>query len=298
MDRLDSMGIFVKVAEQGSFSAAARALGRSKSAVSKHVTALEERLGVRLLNRTTRRLALTEVGLAFRDSAARLVAEIDDLETLAGRHSVEPRGTLKVAAPMSFGITCLAPLLPEFLACHRHLEVTLSLNDRVVDLLEEGFDLAVRVGTLGDSALIARRLASASSVCAASPAYLEASGAIDHPEDLRGHNCLRYTYGRSPDVWPFERDGERLAVRVTGNCRANNGDALIAAAVADLGVVRVPDFIAAPALEQGRLVPVLTAWQIREIPIHAVFPPHRHASAKLRVFLDHLIERLGQFGGA
>ena len=294
MDRLASMEVFVKVAEQGSFSAAARALGLSKSAVSKHVTALEQRLGVRLINRTTRRLALTEVGLAFRDAASRLVGEIDDLENLTGRHSIEPRGRLKVTAPMSFGVTRLAPLLPEFLARHRQLEVELSLNDRFVDLLEEGFDLAVRIGALHDSAFIARRLTTAALVCVASPGYLELAGPVTDPDALHTHNCLRYTYGRNPDVWRFERGGEQVAVRVAGNFCANNGDALIAAAIGDLGIACVPEFIATPALGAGRLVPILTAWQIDGVPIHAVFPPHRHPSAKLRVFVDHLILHLGQ----
>ena len=294
MDRLASMEVFVKVAEQGSFSAAARALGLSKSAVSKHVTALEERLGVRLLNRTTRRLALTEVGFAYRHSAARLVAEIDEVETLAGRHSVEPRGRLKIAAPVSFAITRLAPLLPEFLARHPHLEVELSLNDRFVDLLEEGFDLAVRVGTLRDSSLIARRLALARMVCVASPPYLERRGVPQHPDDLRHHACLRYTYGRNPDVWEFRRGGERVTVKVGGPIAANNGEVLVAAAVGGLGIVCPPDFIGAGELERGRLVPILSEWTIEPVPVHAVFPPQRQLSAKLRVLIDYLVERLDQ----
>ena len=181
MDRLQSMAVFVRVAEQGSFSLAARQLGLSKSAASKHVTALEERLGVRLLNRTTRRLALTEVGAVYRDHCARVVAEAEEADLAASRHSLTPRGRLKVNAPMTFGFLHLGPLLPQFLTAYPAIQVELSLNDRIVDLLEEGFDLAVRIGRLADSSLIARRLATTGFICAAAPAYLARAGAPPSP---------------------------------------------------------------------------------------------------------------------
>ena len=185
------MAVFVRVAEQGSFSLAARQLGLSKSAASKHVTALEERLGVRLLNRTTRRLALTEVGAVYRDHCARVVAEAEEADLAASRHSLTPRGRLKVNAPMTFGFLHLGPLLPQFLTAYPAIQVELSLNDRIVDLLEEGFDLAVRIGRLADSSLIARRLATTGFICAAAPAYLARAGAPAQPADLARHNCLR-----------------------------------------------------------------------------------------------------------
>jgi DNA-binding transcriptional LysR family regulator len=295
MDRLSSMAVFAKVAELGSFSAAADQLGLSKSAVSKHVTALEGRLGVPLVNRTTRRLALTEAGEAYRDSCARIVAEVEEAELEAGRHGSEPRGRLRVNAPMTFGVLHLGPLIPEFLARFPRIEIDLTLNDRVVDLIEEGVDVALRIGSLRDSSLIARRLAAAASVCAASPAYLRAAGTPAHPAELARHNCLRYTLRRTPETWEFLRgDGERHAVRLRGNLSANNGDALRAAALGGLGVVVLPDFIVGEDVAAGRLVRLLDGWTMPEIPIHAVWPPQRHPSPKLRAFVDFLAERLAR----
>jgi DNA-binding transcriptional LysR family regulator len=291
------MAVFVRVAELGSFSAAARQLGLSKSAASKHVTALEERLGVRLLHRTTRRLALTEVGSVYRDYCARIVQEIEEAELTATRHAVEPRGRLKVNAPMTFGFLHLGPMLPAFLARYPGIEIELTLNDRFVDLLEEGYDVAVRIGRLADSSLVARRFATARFVCAASPAYLAAAGAPHAPDDLARCNCLGYSYRRQPDGWQFSRGEERLTVRARGNLQANNGDALRAAACAGLGVVYLPDFILGEDLARGRLIRLLPDWGTPDIPIHAVFPPQRHAFARLRVFVDFLVERLGRGDG-
>lgn len=297
MDRLQSMAVFLRVAELGSFSGAAEQLRLSKSAVSKHVTALEERLGVRLINRTTRRLALTEVGQTYRDYCARIVQEVEEAERAASRQGVEPRGRLKVNAPMTFGFLRLAPLLPGFLARHPAVTVELTLNDRFVDLIEEGYDVAVRIGELADSSLTARRLATARFVCAAAGTYLARAGRPERPEDLARHNCLVYTGRRPPDEWRFARDGGTVAVKVAGNLQANNGDALRAAAAGGLGVVYQPDFILAADLEDGRLERLLPDWTTPELPVHAVFPPQRHAFARLRVFLDFLAERLGRGAG-
>lgn len=295
MDRLDGMAAFVRVAELGSFSAAAAVLGLSKSAVSKQVGALEARLGVRLLNRTTRRLALTEAGEGFREACARLLQELEEAELLAGQAGSLPRGRLRVSAPMTFGILSLAPLIPTFLARHPQVELDLALEDRVVDLLADGFDLAVRVGSLRDSGLIARRLAAVPQLCAASPAYLASRGGAppSHPGELAGHACLRYTLNRTPDRWDFVRGGaETASVRVRGPLSANNGDALRAAALHGAGVVRMPAFIVGADVEQGRLVRLLPDWHAPEIPVHAVWPPQPHATAKLRAFVDFLAEHL------
>ncbi len=297
MDRLQGMAVFVRVAEQGSFSTAARQLGLSKSAVSKHVTALEERLGVHLINRTTRRLALTDIGAAYRDYCARIVQEVEEAELTAAWHGVEPRGRLKVNAPMTFGFLHLGPLLPEFRARHPAVEVELTLNDRIVDLLEEGYDVAVRIGRLADSSLVARRFATAGFVCAASTAYLAGAGVPAEPADLKHQNCLRDSYRRQPDEWTFGRGAEQVTVRVGGNLRANNGDALRAAAVEGLGVVYLPDFIVGRDIQSGRLQRLLGDWEAPAIPVHAVFPPQRHPSAKLRAFVDFLVERLGRKDG-
>lgn len=294
MDRLAGMELFVKVAELGGYSVAARALGVSKSAVSKHVTALEERLGVRLLNRTTRRLALTEAGEAFREACVRIMADLDAAETTAGRHGSEPRGKLKISAPMTFGFAVIAPAVPVFLARFPGLEIELSLNDRIVDLIEDGLDMAVRVGSLRDSTLIARRLGTAESYCAASPAYLRAAGTPTEPGGLIGHNCLLYTYRRTPELWTFQRGEQRREVRVRGSFSSNNGDALRAAARGGLGIVHLPDFVMGDDVQDGTLTQVLPGWRLPSIPIHAVFPPHRLPSAKLRVLIDFLIEWLGR----
>jgi DNA-binding transcriptional LysR family regulator len=288
------MAVFVRVAEQGSFSLAVRQLGLSKSATSKHVIALEERLGVRLLNRTTRRLALTEVGAVYRDHCARVVAEAEEADLAASRHSLTPRGRLKVNAPMTFGFLHLGPLLPVFLTAYPAIQVELNLNDRIVDLLEEGFDLSVRIWRLADSSLIARRLATTGFVCAAAPAYLARAGAPVEPTDLARHNCLRYSYRPQPEGWSFARGQEEITVRVGGNLEANNGDALRAAARAGLGVVYLPDFISAGDIADGALVRLLPDWRTPQLPIHAVFPPQRHPSAKLRAFVDFLAAHFAQ----
>jgi DNA-binding transcriptional LysR family regulator len=294
VDRLQSMAVFVRVAEQGSFSLAAHQMGLSKSAVSKHVAALEEHLGVRLLNRTTRRLVLTEVGSVYRDHCARVVQEVEEADLAASEHSLTPRGRLKVNAPVTFGFLHLGPLVPEFLASHPAIRLELTLNDRVVDLLEEGFDLAVRIGRLADSSLIARRLATTGFVCAAAPAYLARTGTPAEPGDLAHHNCLRYTYRPQPEGWSFSRGGEQVTVRIGGNLEANNGDALRAAARAGLGIVYLPDFIAAADVASGALVRLLAGWEAPQLPIHAVFPPQRHPSAKLRAFVDFLAAHFGR----
>ncbi|MFO1075004.1 MAG: LysR family transcriptional regulator [Geminicoccaceae bacterium] len=293
MDRLQGMAAFVRVVELGSFSAAARELGLSKSAVSKQVAALEQRLGVRLIHRSTRRLALTEAGTVYRDQCARIVEAAEVAEEMAMLQGAEPRGRLKVAAPMSFGFLRLGPILPEFLDRHPGIELELTLNDRYVDLIEEGYDLAVRIGQLADSSLMLRRLATARNVCAASPAYLGRAGLPATPHDLAAHNCLGYGHLRQAQEWSFVRGAERVPVRAMGNLQANNGDVLRVAACAGLGVVCMPDFILGEDLAAGRLVPLLADWQLPEAPIQAVFPAQRHSFARLRVFLDFLIERLG-----
>lgn len=288
MDHIQGMQVFLKVAQAGSLSAAAGQLDLSKSSVSKHISALERRLGVLLLNRSTRRLSLTELGIAYRDHCARILADIEETEQAIQAHTTRARGRLKVNAPMSFGILHIAPLLPGFMAAHPEVEIDLVLNDRRVDLIDEGFDLAIRIGRLDDSNLIAKKLASAGHVCCASDAYLARHRPPDVPEDLTRHNCLRYTYNRVPGEWQFSRDGEARSVRVTGNIQANNGDALREAALAGLGIVYQPVFIVAAELRAGRLRPLLEEWSTPMIDIHAVFPEQRQLQPKLRHFVDHL----------
>ncbi|HEX6103291.1 MAG TPA: LysR family transcriptional regulator [Alphaproteobacteria bacterium] len=290
---LELIAIFAAVVERGSFSGAARALGISKSAVSKSVAALERRFGARLLNRTTRRLSLTEAGAALDQRAQRILAEAEAAEQDLGRLSAAPRGRLKVSAPMSFGNLHLAAALPEFLQRHPELSLDLNFSDRQVDLVEEGFDVAIRIGTLADSSLVARKLANVRRVVAASPGYWRRHGTPRHPRDLKDHNCLLYAYLSSGDTWRFRGPSGPVAVRVSGNYRANNGEALTRAAAAGLGVVVMPVFILAEDLAAGRVTTALDGFVAAEPALYAVTPPGRAQAPKVRAFIDFMVEWIG-----
>ncbi|MCH8037974.1 MAG: LysR family transcriptional regulator [Proteobacteria bacterium] len=292
MEDLSAMAVFARVVEMESFSGAARALGLSKSAVSKRVGRLEDRMGLRLLNRTTRRLSLTEAGAAFYQGCRRVVAEAEAAERAVSRLASAPRGRLKVNAPMSFGVRHLAPALPDFMARYPELNVDLTLNDRVVDLVEEGFDLAIRIARLAESSLIARRLAPNRLVLCAAPSYLAAHGAPRAVEDLKDHACLLYSYQTAGDAWRLCGPGGERRLAVTGRLRINNGDALLAAALGGLGVALLPCFICGQDLRAGRLIQVLPAWSgPADTAIAAVYPASRNLSPKVRVFVDFLTER-------
>lgn len=295
MDRsLSEMAVFAAVVEAGGFTAAARALGLSKSAVSKQVARLEARLGARLLQRTTRRLSLTEAGTVFHDGCQRVLAEAATAEAAVTHLSGSVRGLLRVNAPMSFGTRHLAPLLAAFMVGHPELEVELGLNDRRVDLVEEGYDVGVRIGTLADSSLVARRLAPVRRAICASPAYLERHGRPAAPEDLARHRCLIYSYLESPRVWRFHGPGGARRVGVSGPLESNTGEVLAEAAAAGLGIVRIPSFIACDLLSAGRLVEILTEWpENRTSALHAVYPARRHLAPKVRAFVDFLAARIG-----
>lgn len=289
---LNSMAVFARVVEENGFTQAAQRLGLSKSAVSKHVSQLEDRVGARLLQRTTRRISLTDVGAAFYERCARILAEVQEAELAVSRLQSAPRGTLRLSAPMSFGRSHLAPAIAEFLQRYPELHIEMDMSDRVVDLVDEGYDLAVRIARLTDSSLIARRLCAAPRVICASPAYLAAHGAPQRPEDLTSHNCLLYSYLSTGDTWYFPtHDGEDTAVHVTGNLRANNGDVLLEGAMAGLGIAAAPAFMAEPALADGRLVEILKPYRHFGAAVHAVYPHNRHLSVKVRAFIDFLAER-------
>ncbi|HEX6144327.1 MAG TPA: LysR family transcriptional regulator [Geminicoccaceae bacterium] len=296
MDKLAGMAVFARVVEAGSFTAAAEQLGLSKSAVSKAVSALEDRLGARLLNRTTRRLALTEVGRAFYERCARIVSEAEEAELAVTRLQDSPRGTLRVNAPVSFGVLHLGPALAAFMPRYPELKVALEFTDRYVDLIEEGVDVAVRIaGDLEDSSLIARRLTDNRMVVAASPAYWTRHGRPRDPEELARHACITYAYNRNPNEWPFvDADGRRFTVRVDGTLHTNNGDVSLCAALAGLGVVRLPRFICGPKLASGALEAVLEQATPPPAAIYAIYPHNRHLSAKVRVFVDFLKARFGE----
>ncbi|MFO0998196.1 MAG: LysR family transcriptional regulator [Alphaproteobacteria bacterium] len=292
-DSLAGMAIFAKVVEAKSFTAAASELGMSKSAVSKHISRLEDRLGARLLNRTTRRLGLTETGAAFYDRCARVVAEAEDAALAVTELQSEPRGTLRVNAPMSFAILHIAPAIPDFLARFPDLHIDVTMNDRFVDLIDEGFDVAIRIARLMDSSLIARRLAPDRRAVIGSPAYFEKHGEPKTPDDLIRHNCLSYAYMSLHDQWQFvDGDGTR-SVQVAGNLRANNGDAIRVAVLAGLGIAILPTFIVGRDIQEGRLKQVLADFMPSRSSVYAVYPHNRHLSAKVRVFVDFLANRFG-----
>ncbi len=291
IQRIEHIVGFVAVAEAGSLTAAARRLGLSKSVVSRRLSDLEDSLGVRLVNRSTRRLGLTEAGLQFHERCRRILAELDAAAEEAAAGTADLAGTLRVAAPMSFGTQHLAPAVVAFLVAHPRVDITLDLDDRQHDLVQEGIDVAVRIGRLADSALVARRLTSMRLITCASPAYLESAGRPDHPRDLAGHRCVVYSNVAAGAEWQFQIDGAPRSVRVGGPLRVNNGELLMCAARAGLGIARVPSFLAAPLLRTGELVPLLEAYQLAPIGVHAVYPGHRHLASKTRAFIDFLAQR-------
>ncbi|MEK0082813.1 LysR substrate-binding domain-containing protein [Benzoatithermus flavus] len=293
MDRLTSLTAFVRTVELGSQAAAAAELGLSRTMLGRHIQALEQHLGVRLINRTTRKQSLTEAGLAFFERCSAALHELEAAERSVSSLQAEPRGLLRLNAPMSFGARHLAPAIAAFTELHPKVRVELVLNDRVVDLVEEGYDLAIRIGRLADSSLIARRLAHCRVVLCAAPRYLERCGAPERPADLARHNCLLYSYAADRDQWSFRLGPVEETVRISGNFVANNGDAVVAAAVAGQGVVLQPTFIVGEALRTGALVRLLPGWEASELAIHAVYPHPRSLTPKVRSFVDFLVERYG-----
>jgi DNA-binding transcriptional LysR family regulator len=295
LDRITSMQVFVRVAAMGSLSAAARALSMSQTMATKHVGAIEERLGVKLLHRTTRRLTLTEAGRRYLESAERILAEVEEAEAATSADRLEVRGVLRVNAPVSFGFREVAPLLAEFTRLHPSITVDLGLNDRFVDLVEEGWDVAVRIGRLRDSTMVARRLAPCRLAVCGSPSYFAERGMPKTVADLTSHNCLGYTLSKSlgPDEWSFEVDG-RVKVPIKGNLRVNNGDALVTAAVGGQGLIYEPTFVVGDELRAGRLIALTLDHPPLELPgVFAIYPANRHPPAKVRAFVDLLAQRFG-----
>lgn len=293
LDRLTGLEVFVKVAAAGNLSAAARAMGLSQTMVTKHMAALETRLGVKLFHRTTRRLSITEAGRSYLEASERILAEIEAANASVAADRVEPRGLLRLNAPVAFGTRQIAPLLAEFSERHPLVTVELGLNDRLVDLAEEGWDLAIRIGNLANSSLIARRIAPCRVVVCAAPSYLKARGRPLTVSGLSAHNCLGYTLSQqtAADRWTFGARAE-VSVRVAGNLRANNGDALRAAAIAGQGLIYQPTFIVADDLRAGTLVAVNLDQPTVELGgIYAVFLPDRDPPAKVRAFIDFIATR-------
>jgi DNA-binding transcriptional LysR family regulator len=288
MDRITTLSVFRRVAELGSFSAAARELRLSNAAVSKYVAVLEERLRTRLLQRTTRSVALTPAGTAYLERVTRILDELAELDEAAMENSTVVKGTLRVNGPSAFGQTYLAPLMPGLLRTWPELHIDLSLTDRFVDLIEEGVDVVVRIAmTLPDSAtLVAQRLASCDDVAVATPAYLRKHGTPKKPADLADYNCL--IYGHRAPVWHLEHDGEALSVPVTGRLRIDNSLALRDAVLASAGIAMLPRFYVQELIDAGRLRVVLQEKTKPNIHVFALYPRQRHLAPKIRMLVEHL----------
>jgi DNA-binding transcriptional LysR family regulator len=291
VDKFQEMASFVAVVEAGSFVGAADAIGLSKAAVSRHVGELEQRLGARLLHRTTRRLSLTDDGQLFYARARDMLAAVEEAESEISSRSGEPSGRLRINAPLSFGVLQLAPLWPRFAQLYPKVSLDIDLSDRVVDLVEEGYDLAVRITNLPSSQLVSRQLATTRMICCASPSYLAQHGTPAHPDDLAQQEVISYSYFAARDEWTFTAaDGKPVAVRIHARIHANNGDTCRAAALDHQGIILQPDFIVADDLRRGDLVELLPSWRAMTLGIHAVYPSRKHLPIKTRRLVDFLVE--------
>ena len=295
MDKFADIEAFTAVVEAGTFSAAGERLGVAKSVVSRRVSQLEGRLGSRLLHRTTRRLALTDAGKNFYQRAVQILADLDDAEQGVTEQATELRGPLKLAAPLSFGLLHLSAAIVDFLGEHPAIELNIDLNDRNINLVEEGFDMAVRIGELQDSTLVARRIGTMRSVTCASPAYLEQHGEPAHPDELHQHIGMQYSNISYKQQWRYQTPGGKMIfAQPQIRIRANNGEALAAAAIAGLGITRAPTFIVGRHLKEGSLVSILNEYQHASVGIYAVYPPGRLLPRRIQVFTDSLAGRFGE----
>ena len=293
MDRIDSLAVFTKVVASRSFSGAGRELKLSQAAVSKHVRALEDWLGARLLNRTTRKVSVTEIGALVFERGVRILDEIDEVRQNASALQTSPRGLLRLAAPMSFGASLLGPALAEYQVRYPDVALDVDLNDRYVDLVAEGYDVAIRIGPLADSSLVARRLAPIRFVLCAAPSYVERRGAPKEPDELLQHDCVVYSLRTVPGEWRFAGPAGEVALRIAGRFKANNGLLLRAAILAGAGIGMAPSFQVGDDLAAGRLVSLLPTYVPVETEMHAIYPPSRHLSAKVRTLIDFLAARFG-----
>ncbi|MGF6240791.1 DNA-binding transcriptional LysR family regulator [Paraburkholderia sp. GAS38] len=293
MDRLTGISVFTKAVELGSFSAAGDALQMSPQLVGKHVQVLEQSLGVRLLNRTTRRQSPTDIGRAYYERAKIILAEVEAAESLVAETRSVPTGRLKINAPVSFGMHTLAPKLPEYIKAFQQVAVDVTLSNRAVDLIDEGYDAVFRIGELGDSGLIAQPLAPYRLVLCASPSYLAANPRITVPADLEHHECLGFTHTELRSEWTFDGPDGRVAVQVSGRFMGDHGEVLLAAAVAGVGVMLQPVELVKGELDRRSLVVVLPDYQAPSRPLHVLYARDRRVTPKLRSFLDFAREHFG-----
>jgi len=288
------MSVFVTVVDQGNFSAAAEHLQLSRSTTSKHIAALENCLGGRLLNRTTRCISLTEAGQAYYERCKQILDDVADAECVVTGFSSEPRGLLRINAPMSFGNKQFADIVAAFCQAHPAIDVELSLNDRFVDVVEEGYDLVIRITQLKESSLIARKLAPCRVVLCASPDYLKVHGRPMSPDDLKRHTCLHYAYVEGGKNWVLNGPDGEHRIRIHAQLTVNNGDVLCTAARQGLGIASLPTFIVGEAVRAGDLEIILPAYQAPEINIYAVYASRKHLSAKVRAFIDFAVAQIGE----
>jgi len=291
MDRFLEMQTFCAVVDAGSFVKAADVLGVSKAAVSRYVGELEARLGVRLLHRTTRRMSLTEEGTVFDARCRELLSGVEEAEAELSSRSGAARGLLRVNAPVTFGIRHLAPLWATFRDRHPQVRVDVTLSDRVVDLVDEGYDLAIRIATLPSSTLISKRLATTRMVLCASPPYLKSRGVPSHPSDLADHDVIAYSYWSSGDQWPFDGPDGPVSVTIKPWMHSNNGDTCRAVALAHQGVILQPSFLVGDDLAAGRLVELLPEFRSIELGIYAIYPTRKHVALKVRALIDFLAQQ-------
>ncbi len=288
MDRLTSLTAFVRVVDNGGFSAAGRKLNMSTTMVSNHVQALEERLGARLLHRTTRKVSLTEVGRAYYDRATQILSDLEQADDIAGALQSTPRGTLRIYTATHI-VPFVAPVVAQFLAAYPDVKVDLNMGERAIDLIDEGFDVAIRLTPPPDSSLIVRSLATWRHVLCCSPAYLEKHGPLRQLSELADHNCVRHVLYPYGDEWRFvDRKGTPASVRISGNLVSNSGDMLRTAALQGVGILLGPGFLIADDLDSGRLVRLLSEYRPVELSMNAVYPHRHHLSAKVRSFIDLL----------
>jgi DNA-binding transcriptional LysR family regulator len=294
MDRLTSLTVFGRVVEAGGFSAAARRLNMSVTMVSNHVQALEDRLGARLLNRTTRKVSLTEIGKSYYERSTQILADLDEADRVAGALHATPRGTLRLHTTMNL-VRFLTPVLGEFLTLYPAVSLDLTVGDRMVDLIEDGYDLVIRATPPPDSGLIVRRLTPWRHVLCCAPVYLDSYPAPQTLADLAHHNCLRFAFYPFGDEWRFEgRDGTPVSVRVRGNLVTNSGETLVRMAVAGHGIFLAPTFLVADELKSGAVVQLLRDYRAVEFAINAIYPSRHHLSTKVRSFIDLLAERFAE----
>lgn len=290
LDRLRALEVFVEVVRKEGFARAAEALDTSPANVTRYISDLETHLGARLLNRTSRKMSLTESGEALYERAKSILDEVADAESIASSATLQPRGILRINAPISFGVLHLAPLWPQFMQKYPDVELDISLVDRVVDIVEEGYDLAIRISRSGSNSNAARKLATSHNILCASPEYLRKHGTLKIPADLANHQCLGYTYAANGDQWILtDEKNQEHSTKVSFVMHANNGDTLRAAALAGAGICRCPTFLAGADLREGRLIRILPDYHLPDIDVLAIYPSRRHLSAKVRVMIDFLV---------